>query len=171
MSIKPFTLLLLFFFVTLFYSCKVKKDINIDSKKYKISKLEKTNTEVHSYIDFIENSLEKNDFDTLISYCLSDHYQSQKELEISDEQFIYELFNITYPNNTLIDYNYQELIRATLPQINKVTTIKYSILNNGMLGRTYYFEGEIQLQNLKKVNFNFTLIELNKSFKILGAFG
>jgi hypothetical protein len=168
---KPFTLLLIIFFVTLFYSCKVKKDINIDSKTYKISKLERTNTDVHHYIGFIENSLKKNDFDTLISYCLSDHYQSQKELEISDEQFIYELFNITYPNNTSVDFNYLELIRATLPQIDKVLTLRYILLNRGMLGNTYQFSGIIQLLNQQKVNFSFTLIELNKSFKILGAFG
>jgi hypothetical protein len=168
MSMKPFTLLLMIFFVTLFYSCKVKKDINIDSKTYKISKLERTNTEVQQYINFIENSLEKKDFDTLIRFCLSDYYNSQKELEISDEQFIYELFNMTYPN-TLSDSNYIELIRATLHQIVEVTTLKYSILNNEILGKTYHFEGEIHLKKLKKVNFNYTIIQLNNSFKIFGA--
>lgn len=154
-------------------SCSfILKNVKLKNvKTLKISRLKRTNPDVFSYVNFIENSLVKKDLDTLISYCLSDHYQSQKELEISDEQFIYELFNISYPNAQFVDYNYSELIRATLSQINKVSTLRFIIPDRGILGDTYQFIGIIQLLNQQKVNFSFTLIELNKSFKIIGAIG
>ncbi len=138
----------------------------------KIKKIKKKNPELFSYTEDIKKALEQKDWTTFISYCLEDNYQTQKELGIGDQQYIYELLNLKQSNVLMdVDIDYMDLILSTMGQIKKVSTLKYAFIGRGMLGDSYLFKGEIELENGLRVTFQYELLLLNKSFKLFGAVG
>lgn len=171
MNYFSITLLITTFLLTSSLNLSEKSNKKEELKMLKISKLKKSNSQVFQYIQEIEYNFENKNWDTIISSCLSDYFEEQIALGITKNQFIYELFNMKPIIKSEVDVNYLELVNASLAQIKEFSTLKFGLLNTGTLGNTYLFEGVITLENSQKFNFSYTLIELNKSYKLLGAFG
>lgn len=167
------SILFLFIIFTSVFSCSAISAQEESSLKFKkIKKIKKKNPELFSYTEDIKKALEQKDWTTFISYCLEDNYQTQKELGIGDQQYIYELLNLKQSNVLMdVDIDYQDLIHSTMGQIKKVSTLKYAFIGRAMLGDSYLLKGEIELENGLRVTFQYELLLLNKSFKLIGAVG
>lgn len=142
--------------------------LDLSKKSYsKVKKLERKNELLYQHTKTIERTLLSKDWDTFITFCISDNYEAQQENGIGQLQYIYELLNATPLNPFEIGLNYQQQLNYVLNNLKSFTVKKYTLAQKGMLGTTYYFKGEMVLMNGAVLLFEYELMELNKSFKLI----
>ncbi len=105
----------------------------------------------------------------VIKLCDPDHYETQKEIGISDFQYVYEILNIT-GMEFKDDDNYKKYCKKVFNEIEMVGFNSFDPLS-GAENDEYYLFGYIITRSGDTLNFNITIVLSDGSYYITGPVG